>query len=61
MDDPEEMSDAQLRAALREVDESDHDVSKWEAEFLQSIVYDYQGSLSQKQRTSAIKIIQKYS
>jgi hypothetical protein len=61
MDDPEAMTDAELREKLREIDESDHDVTKWEAEFLQSVVYAYGGSLSEKQRSAAIKIIGKYN
>lgn len=60
MDDPETMTDAELRDALREIDGSDHDLTRWEADFLNNIVFEYQGGLSEKQRSSAIKIIEKY-
>ncbi len=54
-------SDQQLRDLLREIDESDDvDVSAWEAGFIDSVVYKYNGPLSDKQRDSAESIIEKY-
>lgn len=53
--------DEEIRAKLREIDEDDDiDVSAWEAEFLESILHKHRGTLSEKQRLSARKIIEKY-
>lgn len=55
------MNDEQLRAALRKIDEDDSvDVTSWEANFIESVVYRYNGPLSPKQRDVAEKIIEKY-
>lgn len=55
------MSDQELRAALKRIDEDEAvDVTKWEANFIESVVYTYAGPLSPKQRDVAEKIIDKY-
>lgn len=56
------MDDNELREELRDIDESeDVDVSEWEAEFIESVVYNYQGPLSDKQREKAEEIIERYT
>lgn len=55
------MNDEQIRNTLRDIDENeDIDVSSWEAEFIEGIVYDYEGPLSEAQRIKAKQIIEKY-
>lgn len=50
------MTDDELRDALREIDEGDADVSEWEAEFIESVVYRYDGPLSERQKAVAERI-----
>lgn len=54
------MTDREIRDRLIEVDNLDDDVTPWEAEFIESICYDYPGPLSRRQRETAERIIDKY-
>jgi len=55
------MSDEEIRDALARIDEDEAtEVSQWEAEFLDSILYKYTGRLSVNQREAAIRIIKKH-
>jgi hypothetical protein len=49
-----------LRLALTELDDSDREVTGWEASFLESVIYKQSGELSSKQKASAIKMLEKY-
>lgn len=53
-------TDEQLRDYLHEVDDLDDDASSFEASFIDSVAYKYQGPLSDKQRSVAISIIKRY-
>ena len=54
-------SDDEIREMLTELDESeDVDVSQWEAEFLESVLFRYTGPLTQQQRSKAIEILEEY-
>lgn len=53
--------DEELRHELKKVDEdSSIDVTRWEADFLESVLHQQVGALSEKQRDAAKKIIRKY-
>lgn len=53
--------DAEIREKLREIDDDEGiDVSAWEADFLESLLHKQTGPLSEKQRTAAQKMIDKY-
>lgn len=55
------MNDEELREELRDIDENeDIDVTPWEAEFIENVVYVFPGDLSEKQRDIAERIIQDY-
>lgn len=55
------LNDTEIREQLKAIDEDDDvDVTSWEADFIDSIVYQYKGWLTAPQRTTAIKIIEKY-
>lgn len=55
------MNDAELRARLRALDlDEETDVTGWEADFIESVVYKYEGPLSEKQREAAAKILETY-
>ncbi len=56
------MNDEELREALQDIDEhEDTDVTPWEAEFIENVVYVFPTSqLSEKQRDIAERIIQDY-
>lgn len=59
----ENWTDNELREELKALDDSDAEVTDWEAKFIQNIVYSYGGPLSTKergQRDMAIAIIEKY-
>lgn len=61
MTDPKYCSDDNLRDRLKELDESDdHEVTSWEAGFIETVVYNWSGDLSEKQRETALKILDKY-
>ena len=54
-------TDTEIRDQLRIIDtDDDIETTAWEADFIESIVYRYQGWLSGPQREAAIKIIEKY-
>ena len=54
-------SDENLRNRLKELDESeDTDVSTFAAGFIESLVYKYDGPLSEKQREKAKEILDEY-
>lgn len=55
------MKDKEIRKELRKIDDDDAtDVTKFEAEFIDSVVYQYTGPLTPKQQNVAIRIIEKY-
>lgn len=55
------LSDQDLRDRLKTIDEStDVDVTGWEGEFLDNVVYKQQGRLTTKQRETALKILEQY-
>lgn len=50
-----------IREKLREIDKSeDIDVTAFESEFLDSVLYKYTGPLSKKQRAVADQMIERY-
>lgn len=53
-------TDAELRNFLEMVDQGPWEVTDWEAKFLESVVYQYKGPLSPKQRKTALEIIERY-
>jgi len=56
-----EMTDVQIREELLAIDNSDDiDVTQWEAGYIDSVAYKWTGKLSEKQRATALKIIEKY-
>lgn len=54
------MTNQELRERLTEIDKSDVEVSDWEADFLENVLYEYKGPLSPKQRAVAERMIEKY-
>ena len=58
----ERLSDDELRARLKEIDEdASVDVSSWTADFIETVVYtNAAATMSPKQRTKAREIIEKY-
>ncbi len=53
--------DELLRHRLKKLDESETvDVTQWEADFIESVVYRYDGPMSQRQQESALRIVEKY-
>lgn len=54
------MKDQELRNGLRELDESDHDVSSFEANFIETVLIRYHGNLTQKQRDCGKSILERY-
>jgi len=56
------MDDEELREELKSIDVSEFvTVSSWEADFIESVVYEYEGPLSDEQRDKAEEIIEKYT
>ncbi len=56
------MTDAELREELKFIDTNeDVTVDSFEASFIENVVYQYDGPLSEKQRKTAEKIIDKYT
>lgn len=53
-------SDAELRTFLELVDTSQWEITDFEAEFIEGVLYNYKGLLSAKQRKTAFGIIKKY-
>lgn len=54
-------SDERLREQLLDIDnDEDTDVSRFEADFIESICFIYKGPLSAKQRATAQNIIDRY-
>lgn len=52
------MSDSEIIDRLRDIDESDSEVTAWEAKFLDTVLG--QTTLSPKQRAIAMQLIEKY-
>lgn len=55
---PKDWSDEEIKDALHEIDD-DEDTwcNDWEKEFLQSVLFEWDGDLTPGQRTSAARII----
>lgn len=57
----DESTDSELIESLREIDNDDDiDVSRWEADFIDTVVYKQKTPLSSKQREIARRIIEEY-
>ena len=55
------MSDESIREQLREIDSNEEiECTSWEADFLDHVLFKYDGPLSTKQKDVAQRIIQKY-
>lgn len=54
------LSDDEIRKLLKELDEEDIDVTRFEADFIESVCFKRKGSLSEKQRDVARNILDKY-
>ncbi len=55
------MNDTEIRQQLEDIDNSDVQVTSWEARFIDSVVYKQTGPLSESQRKAASEIISKYN
>jgi hypothetical protein len=55
-----DVSDEMLREQLQAVDDGEEEVTAWEAAFINNLVYEYGGPLSDKQRETAQNIIDRY-
>lgn len=53
------MNDEDIRETLEDI-VADTVVSDWESDFIENIVFDYDGPLSEAQRDKALEIISKY-
>lgn len=54
-------TDVEIREELKIIDANeDVDVSSWEADFIEHVVFKYAGTLSDKQRHKAEQLIEKY-
>jgi len=53
-------NDREIRERLVDLDDSDSNVSSFEAGFIESVVFKYKGPLSEKQRALALQILEKY-
>jgi len=61
MTDPKYCSDDNIKDRLKELDESDeHTVTSWEANFIETVVYNWNGELTEGQRQSGLQILEKY-
>ena len=54
------LTDQDIRELLKELDESDHRVTRFEADYIENTVFKYPGKLSPKQRETALKMLRKY-
>lgn len=55
------MRDQEIREKLRQIDSlTDIDVTTFEADFLESVLFKYDGPLSRRQRDVGTQMIQKY-
>jgi hypothetical protein len=60
--DMADSDDDEIIERLKEIDEGDADISSWEADFLESIVYEKpeERPLTEGQREKALEIIEEY-
>lgn len=56
----ENASDEELRAALKDVDEHAQCVTRWEAQFIESVLFKNKVTMTEKQRSVAKQIVRKY-
>jgi len=57
----EDLTNEQLVEYLKEIDEDEElEVSSWEACFLQTVLCDWEGDMTPRQRESAIQMCEKY-
>ncbi len=55
------LSDEEIRDELIDIDrDEDVEVTSWEANFFESILYKYDGPLSPRQREAALRIMERY-
>lgn len=54
-------TDDELRAELNAIDDSDTDLTNWEGQFIESILFKKALMLTPKQRETVIKIVRKYT
>lgn len=59
-DQPRTDPDLEIRQRLVQLDNSDKDVDSWTAGFIESIVFRYKGPLSDKQRSKAIEVLERF-
>ena len=56
-----ELTDPEIRELLLAIDESDDiDVTTWEAHFIETVAYKWQGSWTPKVRQMVMQIVEKY-
>lgn len=53
-------TDADLRAELKAIDNSDATLTNWEGQFVESILFKNALMMTPKQRETVIKIVRKY-
>lgn len=56
----EETSDDYYRDILRDIDSEDIEISEWETKFIENLLYQYKGRLSQRQKQVIQKMGEKY-
>ncbi|MFO0940115.1 MAG: hypothetical protein U0930_05045 [Pirellulales bacterium] len=54
------VTDQEIRDRLVELDNSDKTVDSWTATFIDSIVFRFKGPLSEKQRSKALEILERF-
>ena len=53
-------SDIDLLNRLKDLDESDEDITSWECDFIENVVYKKECFVSDRQRQTALKILEEY-
>jgi len=54
------MSDDEIREMLKVIDESEAECTTWECGFLETVLFDWTGPLTVKQRSAALEMIERY-
>ncbi len=55
-----QMTNKEILDGLKEIDEGGFEVSLWEAKFLESILFNWDGNLTEKQKKVAERMISKH-
>lgn len=53
--------DESIKAGLRDIDNSDIEIESWEADFIETILFKWEGQLTARQTSTAADIIEKYN